>query len=51
MHIDFMLPIPKFQDEIVWTPEISIEYEIKRFEEESVLKEIESFRKQFCSSI
>lgn len=50
-YIAFILKIPKFKEEMVWTPEMTIHYEIKKFNEESILKHIETFRREFCSHI
>jgi hypothetical protein len=32
--IEFAMPLPHFQEEIVWAPEIIVTYEIKKFSEE-----------------
>ena len=47
----FMLKMPKFKEEMVWTPEMTVQYQIKKFNEEIILKHIQHFRKEFCSHI
>ena len=49
--VEYLLPLPQFKEELVWTPEISVGYELKRFSEEEIMRAIEALRKDFCAKI
>lgn len=31
--VEYLLPLPQFKEELTWSPEISVGYELKRFSE------------------